>query len=479
PLEERCDALAALVLVAANGLALAVPLPAEAPLVRTTGAFGRLAVHPAQALAVVTANPEVPTTGDEVPAEMMLGAAERLATGARLDRLGADRLMAPDRSSAVIFNERDWQLLDRDHLILGAPFVRPVLTTGVTATILVVAEEADARVFGDALAEIGVATETLVLVWWPRPLDELDLDALREFTMVAVYGRPWTSTGAASDLLQQYLDSSGFLLMDVAGRPGQQPLGMPDAEVQQREADEFRVEEEVAEGRTPLITAETGWPGRVAALGAPWQYADDPGWEKAAMLVGGSRVLQFGATGFLDVVPAHMLWSGVDLPRRTAEGDPTARAQLERAIEWMLGDAGVGSTGNYGRPSGTPCDPGKAEGTCATQLDNETGISSFRSPTSWRVQLKVATNGVLFKQRFHPQWRAYQVAEMSVHGQESTTPLEIRPTVDGHMYVTLPPSARIVEFVFERHPLEIAARAVSAVAAFLTLAVSFFLWRRR
>lgn len=472
-------AIAGLVLVAANALALVVPLPEEVGRIPSTGAFGRLAVHPAQALAVVTANPDVPTTGDEVPAEVMLGEDERLATAARLDRLGADRIMAPDRSSAIVFNERDWALLDRDRLLFAAPFVRPVLTAGITTTILLVAEEDDARVFGDAIAEIGAASETLITVWWPRPLEELDLGALREFTMVAVYGRPWINIAAASDLLQRYLDSSGFLLMDVAARPGQQPLGMPEAEVQQRGADEFRTQEDVAEGGTALITAETGWSGRVAALGQAWNFADDPTWELATMLVGGSRVLQFGATRVgVEALAAHMVWSGVDLPRLTAEGDAAAHAQLKRAIEWMLGAATVGVTGNYGRPDGTPCDPEKLEGTCATQLDSETGIATFRSPTSWRVQMKVATTGVLFKERYHPQWRAYTVAEMSVPGQESTTPLLIRQTVDAHMYVTLPPNARTVEFVFERHPLETASRGISAVATFVTMVVSFFLWRR-
>jgi hypothetical protein len=471
--------LGALALVAANALALALPLQVEAPRVSSTGALGRLAVHPAQALAVVSANPELPTTGDEVPAAMMLGAAERAATGALLDRLGVDRAMVPDRSSAIIFNERDWRLVDRDKLILAAPFVRPVLTAGITPTILLVAEEADVRTFGLALAEIGAATENLITVWSPKPLDELDLETLREFTMVAVYGRPWVALAPASELLQRYLDSSGFLLMDVAARPGQQILGMPDAEVQQRGSDEFRVEEKVAAGAEPLITAEAGWSGRVATLGQAWNYNDDPAWEKAAMLTGGSRVLQFGTTGFVDVVAARMVWSGVDLPARTASGDASARAQLERAIEWMLAAAGVGVTGNYARPEGTSCEPGKAEGTCAEQLDSETAISSFQSPTSWRVRLKVATSGVLFKQRYHPQWRAYQVTDTPAGGQGTAVPLEIRATVDGHMYVTLPPTARIVEFVFERHPLETASRGISAVAGFLILAVSLILWRRR
>lgn len=297
--------------------------------------------------------------------------------------------------------------------------------------------------------------------------------------MVAVYGRPWVDLASASALLERYLDSSGFLLMDVAARAGQQPLGMPDAEVQPRDADEFRTLEDVAAGARRLITAETGWTGRVATLAEPWNYAGDPGWEKAAMLVGGSRVLQFGTTGFGDAVAARMLWSGVDLPARAAAGDGSAREQLKHAVEWMLGAAGVGITGNYGRPNGTPCAPEQAEGTCATQLDSETAISTFRAPTSWRVRLKVASEGVLFKERYHPQWSAYQVTETAVAGEGTAVPLEVRQTVDGHMYVTLPPSARIVDFVLERHPLETASRGISAVAAFVTIAVSFFLWRRR
>ncbi|MGQ0805026.1 MAG: hypothetical protein ACT4PI_14345, partial [Actinomycetota bacterium] len=76
-------ALAVVLLVAANALALVVPLAAPAPPgIPTTGAFGRLAVHPAQALSIVTSNPELPTTGADVPASVMLGEAERIATGA-------------------------------------------------------------------------------------------------------------------------------------------------------------------------------------------------------------------------------------------------------------------------------------------------------------------------------------------------------------------------------------------------------------
>jgi len=480
--------VAAALLVAGNALALVVPVHAPEPSrIPTSGAFGRLAVHPAEALAIVTSNPDVPTTGDEVPAEIMVGAGGRTETNALLERLGADRARTPDRTSAIIFNERDWAVLDRDRLLFAAPIIRPILTAGITPTVLLIADEADARVFGEAMAAVGAATERLITVWSPRPVDELDLDFLQEFTMVAVYGRPWTSAGRASDLLQRYLDGSGFILMDIASRPGSQILGMPDAVNLQRSADEYRVVEEVKDDALPLVTLAAGADGRVVAMDQ-WRYRDDAAWELATVRVGTERVLQFGATKVAgEALAAHMLWSGLDLPARAAAGDEAARDQLERAIQWMLTDAAMQLTGPYGRPAGTVCptgaaDPRPAAGaeavTCADVLDNATATSIFQSPTRWRVRLKVATTHLLFKERFHPEWRAYQV-EQRVGGSESTTPLPIRPTVDGHMYVTLPPNARIVDFVFERHPLEAASRGVSAVATFVLLAISFFLWRRR
>ncbi len=69
--------------------------------------------------------------------------------------------------------------------------------------------------------------------------------------------------------------------------------------------------------------------------------------------------------------------------------------------------------------------------------------------------------------------------ETQLAGGESRIPVKIRPTTHGYMFVTLPPNARRVDFVFERHPFEAAPRGVSAIALFLTLGITFFLLRRR
>jgi hypothetical protein len=456
-------------LVAVNALALAVAAPAPAtPRIQSTGPFGRLAVHPAQALEVVSRWPDLPTTGDEVPAAMMIGEGAKAEVNARLELLGADRAMLPDRSSAIIFNERDWPLVDRDRLIVGAPTVRPLLTAGISATLLVVADEPDARTFANAVAAIGSSTERVVSVHAARSLDGLDMDDLREHTMVVVYGRPWTDIPAAEAILERYLEASGFVYMEAAGRAGAQPL-VGEAHTVQASEDQFRSEGDSRQ----LITAET-FTGRIVGIDK-WEFRDDPGWERAALIVGARRIVQFGQPKVTsEALAAHAVWSGADLPARAAAGDVDAQTQLRTLLTWMLGASGIGITGGYGRPAAAAVDD---QG--RPILDNETGKSTFLSPTHWRIELKVATTAVLFKMRYHSQWRAYHVERTALSALESRTPLPIQATANGHMYVTLPPNARTIDFVLEPHPLEGPARGVSAVAVFLTLAVSFFIWRRR
>lgn len=446
--------------VAANAIAFAVP-PQEVEVrnVPSTGAFGRLAVHPTQALALLARTPDLPVSGDEIAPSVILGEDTKEATNARLEWLGADRAMLPDRSSAIIFNERDWSLIDRDRLLFGAPRVRPILTAGITPTILVVADEPDARAFGEALLRLGAQSDRLIPVRSERSLDELDRDTLRQFTMVAIYGQPWKDIKKAEILLSDYFEQNGFVFWDAAGRAGDQPL-LGEARTVRGEGDDVS-----ATGEPALITALRGFGGRVVAMDK-YVFASDPAWERAALSASNKRLIEFGQLSVGGLGSAHLVWSGVDLPGRVTSGDDTALAQFRQALTWELGAAGVEITGGYGSPEGDV-------------LDNETGTSRFLGPAHWRIEMKVGTNGVLFKERYHPQWRAFQVDIMPLTQAEARTPLRIFPTAHGYMYVALPSNARTVDFVFERHPYESTARGVSGIALFLTLASSFFLGRRR
>ncbi len=452
--------LAGVALVSANVLALQVPVPAlDVPRVRPQGAMGRLAVHPAAALGFATLSPDLPTTGRDLSSEVMLGADTKPATNARLEWLGADRAVFPDRTSAIIFNERDWSLLDRDKLLFSAPAVRPILTAGVTPSLLVVADDADAEIFGEALIRIGGTSDRVIPVKAQKSLDELTRDELREFTMVVVYGRPWKDLAKAEGVLDDYLQLSGFVFMDAAGTSGSQPL-VHDAEVVRGGADDVK-----SSGDAKLVLAR-GFDGRVVAIDK-FTYRNDPGWEQAALSSGNKRLIQYGTTKVAgDVgVSAHLVWSGVDLPRRAARGEESAVAQLENALAWMIGAAEVTPTSGYGTPNGDV-------------LDSELAKSTFLSPTRWRIELKVAATGVLFKERYDPQWRAYQV---DVSGrQETRIPLKgLRATTHGYMYATLPPNARVIDFVFERHQYESATRGVSGISLFIIFSVAFFIARRR
>jgi hypothetical protein len=455
-------AVAALALVASNAIALAVP-PQELSVARipNTGPHGRLAVHPSQALVFASRYPDLPTTGDDLPIDVITGQAPKDASSARLEWLGVDRAMFPDRSAAIVYIERDWSLIDRDRLLSSAPRVRPVLTAGITPNLLVVADEPDARVFGEALIALGIPSDVVIPVRARRQLDELDRDQLREFTMVVIYGRPWNDIAKAGAVLDDYLQLSGFVFWDDAGRAGDQPLVGA--------AQTIRAEEGNATGDLRQLVSASGFGGRVTAIDR-FNYRGDPGWEQAALLVQNKRVLQFGQTvvaGDRGIVAAHLFWSGADIPARAAVGDEASKEQLRNALRWMLGAAQVTPTTGYGRPS------------AGDVLDNELSTSTFISPTRWRVDLKAATTGILFKQRYHDQWRAFQVETTALTSVESRTPLRIRPTTNGYMYVTLPPNARRVDFVFERHPFESAVRGVSAIALFVTIGITFFILRRR
>lgn len=456
-------AVAMAVVVAANALAFAVPVPAlDVARIRPNGAMGRLAVHPAEAFSYAALEPDLPTTGTELSADLMLGNEAKEPSNARLEWIGADRAVFPDRSSAIVFNERDWSPLDRDKLLFSAPGVRPVLTAGITPAILVVADEGDAKTFGEALIRIGATSDRVIPVRERRQLDELDRDTLREFTMLVIYGQPWKDIAKAETVLDDYLALSGFVFMDAAGREGAQPL-VHDSHTVRAESGDTR-----QTGDAKLIVAK-GFGGRVVAID-PFTYRADPSWEQASLSVGNKRVIQYGQTKIAgDVgVSAHLVWSGADLPARAVRGDQAALDQLSNALSWMIAAADVVPTGGYGTPDGDV-------------LQSDLATSTFLTPTHWRIELKVATTGVLFKERYHDQWRAYQVEISPLTGQEtSRTPLKgLRPTTHGYMYVTLPPNARIVDFVFERHPFEPATRGVSGVAAFIILGVSFFILRRR
>jgi hypothetical protein len=249
--------------------------------------------------------------------------------------------------------------------------------------------------------------------------------------------------------------------MDAAGRAGRQPL-LPEARTVRAGPGDARATGDHRE----LISAEE-FEGRVVGIDQ-FAYRGDSTWEQAALAVGTRRAIEFGQAkvGGDVSVSAHLVWSGVDLPARAAAGEAGALSQLQSALSWMLGAARVTPTPEYGIPTGD-------------RLDNETATSTFLDPARWRIELHAASTGVLFKERFHPQWRAFQVDIASLSGIGSRTALPIVPTTHGFMYVTLQPNARTIEFVFERHPYESAMRGVSGVALFVTIGLTLFLWRRR
>lgn len=458
--------IALVLVVAANALALAVPTDQpQVPTLPSTGPFGRLAVYPTQALALAVTQPDLPTTGDDVSAALMLGTEPKDTMNTRLEWLGVDRALPPDRSAALVFNERDWSVIDRARLLLAAPRVRPVLSAAISNTVLVVADDPDAVTFGNALIHAGVTSDLLVPVRAGKLLDELDPATLQQFTVLAVYGQPWRDRAKAQKVLDGFLQQSGFVFMDTAARAGLEPL-LPEAQT-------VAAGQGSVVGPDPtLIAGNGGYDGRVVGIDG-FTYANDPTWEQAALVADGKRIIQFGRVqikGSTDSF-AHLVWSGIDLPRRAANGDTHAISQLSNVFQWLLSAAAAAAN--------LPPQPPFARPTRGDTLDSDAFTASFLSPTHWRIQMKQQTTGVLFKERYEDQWRAYQIDVMPLTQQETRTALPLWETTQGYMYVNLSANARVVDFQLQSHPLEAAARAISAVALFAVLGVSFFQWRRR
>ncbi|MEK7285079.1 MAG: hypothetical protein AAB114_04370, partial [Chloroflexota bacterium] len=372
-------ALTAIAVVGLSILTPFVPLQSPEPPLEAIGPHGRVAATRDRALALLARQPDLSVTGDGATPALLLGLEPKLPMQARLEWLAVDRAMVPDRSAAVIFNERDWSLIDRDRLVMQAPLVRPVLTAATTPAFLIVAEEADARRFSDAIVAIGSSSDIIIPVRSLVPLDDLDRDFLRKFTALVIYGRPWRSEAKAASVLQSYIDGAGFVIWDTAGRPGPQPL-LPAAKAIDQP------ERYGTGGERGLLLSEDRFAGgTVVAMPA---FDLEPNWEYATLLAGNERVILYGITQV-----GRVVWSGADLPGRAVAGDGRARLQLEKILVWILQSAQIQFSGGWPRPSGT-------------ELRYEGGTATFFSPTKWRLELTLAATGILFKESPHPQWRA-------------------------------------------------------------------------
>ena len=423
-----------------SALALAVPVVTADEQLEERGPFTRVAASTDRSLRLLSMNPALSVTADALDRQVLRAEVPADAQRARLDWLAVDRALPPDESSALDYYARDWQAEDRQRLVFQGPVPRPLLTAGSTTSILVVANVEDAGVVGDALIRLGATSDIIVPVRAQVPLDVLDAAALQRFTAVFVYGSPFRNRAAAARVLDDYLASGGIAIVDTGSSTVPGPLVDSSEEVAGQPG------QLVVRGDAARIGSD-----RPLTDGAPLVSTARPDWEEASLSIGERRVIVLGTRD-----SGKAVWSGVDLPRRTAAGDAVSREHLEAVLRWAL-ESAAATSGPWAAPAGN-------------EYAFEDGSATFLAPGRWRIDLTHSVNGVLFKEATHPFWGAYQVEG------RSRIPLPILPTTHGFMYVALPPNARRVEFVFETPGRDV-ARGVSA-AALLGVAASLRLRRR-
>lgn len=435
-------ALAVIGLAGSSALALAVPRDAVDQPLAAVSPFTRVAASTGRSLRLQATDPTLSATADALDPRALRGEVSLREQAADLEWLAVDRALAPDEASAGRYIGRGWQAVDRARQLFGMPAPRPILTAGLTTTLLVVARPDDLRLVSAALIALGSSSDLLIPVGTSLPLEAIDTATLETFTAVFVYGAAFDNRGAAARVLDGYVESGGIVVVDVAGSAAAGPLAT--------------AVEPVAEPPGPFVSR-----GDVASLGSDRPLASGPPlvsiarptWEQASLSVGERRVIVVGEKG---PGKGRVVWSGADLPRRAAAGDPVSQDDLATLLRWAIGTAAV-ATGPWPAPAGNEYPfPG--------------GTATFLAPGHWRIDITQAATGVLFKEAMHRFWTAYQVES------RSRIPLTIWPTAHGLMYVPLPTSARRVEFVFET-PLRDLGRGLSALAI-LGIAVGTFLRRR-
>lgn len=435
-------ALAVVGLAGSSALALAVPRDAVDQPLAAVSPFTRVAASTGRSLRLQATDPRIATTADALDPRALRGEVSLRQQAADLEWLAVDRALAPDEASAGRYIGRGWQAVDRARQLFGMPAPRPILTAGLTTTLLVVARPDDLRLVGEALIALGSSSDLLIPVGTSLPLEALDLDTIRTFTAVFVYGAAFENRGAAARVLDAYVESGGIVVVDAAGSAAPGPL--------------VSAVEPVADPPGPFASrgdiASLG-SDRPLASGAPLVSIAKPAWEQASLSVGERRVIVVGEKG---PAKGRVVWSGADLPRRAAAGDPVSQDDLGTLLRWAIGAHAV-ATGPWPAPAGN-------------EYRFAGGTATFLAPGHWRVDITQAATGVLFKQAMHPFWTAYQVES------RSRIPLTTWPTAHGLMYLPLPTNARRIEFVFET-PFRDLGRGLSALAI-LGIAVGTFLrWR--
>jgi len=286
-------------------------------------------------------------------------------------------------------------------------------------------------------------SQRAILLRGEESVDKYTLDELRRFNVILLYGYEYGDREKTWNLLRQYVEEGGGVIIDTGYSPDANSSFIPDPSPIDRTFETFVNTNWEFKHIITEITDGIDFGAFSAARydGNPWKISGSRDmsvrpWARTVLWSAGIPVLVMGAFG-----KGRVVWSGLNLPYHIASFMNSAESLfLSKIINWV-------SHSKYSPVS-------KAD---------------FKverlNPEKVKVTLLTQFDGVLFKESFFPNWKAYLLVE-------NATPqyLPIIRAGPDFMYVRIPNLTEFpVSIVFEY--LKVAVEYLGYAVTLATLLV--------
>jgi len=299
----------------------------------------------------------------------------------------------------------------------------PILHATNSPTALVISR-GQYRLVLNSLAYSGLSDSGVIPVRGGEYVDDYSIEDLRWFDVILLYGYSYHDRAKAWDLLRQYVELGGGLIIDTGFSPdSNSPLVPLPSPVEKTMWTNFGTRWEFAWVKSP-VTEDIDFKAFAPAVseGAPWGVSSSDNasvrdWARPVLWIAGQPLLAVGQLG-----RGRVLWSGINLPWHIGVyKNPEEAKLLARAVAWASG-----------HPQPVP---------------KNTNYQALReNPERATVILQAEARGVLFKEFYYPDWKAS--IETTSGGRQAAPILRAGPDF---MYVGVPggtkyPAKVIFEF---------------------------------
>lgn len=319
----------------------------------------------------------------------------------------------------------------------------PILSATNSTPVLFIGDKAGYNLFFRNLTLINLNSQRIIPVSGKRFIDDYKLSDLTPFKTIALYNYRYKQKEKAHKLLQDYVYQGGNLIWEVAGSPdeeGELPEPAPVTQISKKEVKEdwdFKaLNNEITSGVnftsfSPLIYNDDFW--KLSITSTPHLRP----WAKGTLGKNGQLIAAAGNYG-----QGKVVWTGFNFPYHIDANRNREEAKfLARIIDWLETE---------GKPK-----------------EVVYGIE-FINPEKRTIEIKEPTKGILFKESYYPNWRAYL---LDLEGKKKN--LEIRLAGPAMMYVLLPNETRIPAKVVFEYKFSLIEK-LGILVSFLTFLVLLF-----